>query len=69
MRTQYGEQLEFPVDYLKDEIIQPYSQKVIRCYTNQIQHFKNTSTSRSENQNAKWLAVLVSSIGKHIYNG
>ena len=39
MRAKYGEHLGFPVDYLEDKIIRPHSQKVIRCYTNQVQHF------------------------------
>ena len=68
MRAKYGERLGFPVNYLEDEIIRLYSQKFIRCYTNQVQHFENTSTSRAESQNARLKAVLVSSIGKYIDN-
>ena len=68
MRAKYREHLGFLVDYLKDEIIWPHSQKVIWCYTNQVQHFGNTSTSRAESQNARLKAVLVSSIGKCVDN-
>ena len=68
MKAKYGERPGFPVDYLEDENIRPNSQKVIRCYTNQVQHFGNTSTSRAESQNTQLKAVLVSFIGKYIDN-
>ena len=39
--------------YLEYKIIIPYKEKIIRCFTNQIYHFGNMATSRSENQNAR----------------
>lgn len=58
-----------PLQLYHHVIIGPivFSKEVSRLknpYTNQVQHFGNTSTSRAESQNARLKAVFVSSIGK-----
>ena len=68
MKQKYKDHPEFPAYYLEDEIICPHRHKLIRCYTNQVTHFGNTSTSRAEGQHAKLKADLVSSIGINTSN-
>lgn len=48
--------------YLEDEVIR-YKTKIIRCYTNNIPHFGNTATSRSESQHARLKRELRVSTG------
>ena len=52
-----------PMDYLELEVVGPHKEKILRCYTNQIMHFGNTATSRSEGQNARLKAELQTSTG------
>ncbi len=66
MKQKYKDHLEFLAYYLEDEIIRPHRHKLIRCYTNQVSHFGNTSTSRVEEQHVKLKAELVSFIGINI---
>ncbi len=68
MKQKYEDHLGFPVYYLEDEIIRPHRHILICCYTNQVTHFGNTSTSRAEGQHVKLKADLVSSIGINISN-
>ena len=51
------------MDYLRDEIINPHKEKVVRCYTNQVMHFGNTATSRAESQHKRLKGFLHSSTG------
>ena len=66
MKIRYAEHLRWPIDYLEDGIIMPHRFKVVKCYTNQLMHFGNTSTSRAEGQHAKLKAALVSSLGWYL---
>ncbi len=68
IKQKYEDHLEFPTYYLEDEIISSHRHKLIRCYTNQITHFGNTSTSRAERHPAKLKADPVSSIGINTFN-
>ena len=51
------------MDYLRDEIINPHKENVVRCYTNQVMHFGKTATSRAESQHKKLKGFLHSSTG------
>ncbi len=68
MKQKYEDHLGFRAYYLEDGIIRPHRHKLIRCYTNQVTRFENTSTSRAEGQYAMLKADLVSSIGINIFN-
>ena len=54
-----------PMIYLKDEVLGPHKEKIVRCYTNRVMHFGNTATSRGEGQHAKLKAELRTSTGMH----
>ena len=68
MKEKYDDHLGFPVYYLEDEIIHPHQHKLICCYTNQVTHFTNISTSRAEGQYAKLKANLVFYLGINVFN-
>lgn len=59
MQIRYADHNGWNMDYLEFDIINPYRQKVVKCYISQVQHFGNTSTSRAEGQYAKLNNVLV----------
>lgn len=61
MQTRYTDYYGWHMDYLEFDIINLHRQKVVKCFTSQVQHFGNTSTSRAEGQHAK-LKNLVSSL-------
>ena len=51
------------VQYLLETWIRPYKRKFIKCYTDQILHFNNNATSRSEGGHAVLKRNLGFSIG------
>ena len=68
MKQKYEDHLGFSANYLEDEIIRLHRHKLIRCYTTQVTHFGNTSTSIAKGQHAKLKADFVSSIGINTSN-
>ena len=45
MQIRYADHDGWPMDCVEFDIINPHCQKVFKCYTSQVQHFGNTSTS------------------------
>ena len=63
MQLKYQDSAFLPMEYLEYEVLCPYKTKIIWCFTNQVRHFGNTVTSRSESQNARLKAELCTSVG------
>ncbi len=41
------------IDYLQNDLMATWKEKVIKCYTNKLYHFRNTTTSQAEEGHAK----------------
>ncbi|KAL8511981.1 hypothetical protein ACS0TY_018443 [Phlomoides rotata] len=52
-----------PVKYLIQQWIEPYKEKFVACWTNQILHYGNTSTNRAESHHAALKKQLGNSLG------
>ena len=63
MQCKYQDSTFLPMEYLEYKVFCPHKTKIICCYTNQVRHFGNTVTSRSESQNAKLKTKLQTSTG------
>lgn len=66
IKISYAEHLRWSIDYLEDEIITPHCFKIVKCYTNQVMHFDNTSTFQVKGQHAKLKVALVSFSGWYL---
>lgn len=52
-QAKYEPDYWFAVDYLRNDLIAIWKEKVIKCYANKLCHFGNTTTSRAEGGHAK----------------
>lgn len=41
------------VEYLRNDLLDTWKEKVLKCYTNDFPHFRNTTTSHTEGGHAK----------------
>ena len=60
----YGQAHWLPPMYLEDDLLAHWKTRVIKCFTNKVQHYGNTTTSRVEGGHATLKRSLAGSTGK-----
>ena len=53
LQAKYEDDYWVAIDYLQNDLMATWKEKVIKCYTNKLCHFGNTTTSRAEGGHAK----------------
>ena len=60
----YGQVHWLPLMYLEDDLLAHWKTRVIKCFTNKVQHYGNTTTSHAEGGHATLKRSLAGSAGR-----